>query len=69
MASAVLSDKADFSKTGDILRSIRDLLFPEIAEDTAGKAERTKKLMESEMAKGPLTVQRLDYGKQSKKKR
>jgi hypothetical protein len=69
VAQAVVSGEANFSKTSDTVRRVRGLLFPEIAEDTEQKASRTKELIEKEMSKGPMQVQRLDYGTTKRKKK
>ena len=52
-----------FQKTSGIMRTLRDMLFPEIAEDLADKASKTQELIQKEIARGPMQVQRLDYEK------
>lgn len=65
----IVSGEGGFTKTADAMRGFRDLLFPEIAEETRDKARRTQELISNELAKGPLKVQRLDYGSRKKKRR
>jgi hypothetical protein len=72
LASAVVTGEANFSKTSENLKLVKDLLFPEFKQETQKKAERTKEIMEREMARGPMKVKPLDYGggrKKNKKRR
>jgi len=68
VAGALINGEANFSRTSDNLRLVKDLLFPELRQETERKAERTKEIMEREMAAGPLKVKRLDYGDGDRKK-
>lgn len=68
-AKVMASGEGGFNKTTDMAKHVRDLMFPELAEETEKKAERTKALIEKEMNRGPLYVQARDYGKTKKKKR
>jgi len=63
------SGEGQFNKTSDMLKMVRNVLIPELAEDVGKKAARVKELMEKELSRGPLKVQALDYGKGKKKRR
>jgi hypothetical protein len=65
----MVSGEGGFTKTADAMRSLRDALFPEIAEETRDKAKRTQEMISKELEKGPIKVQRLDYGGGKKKRR
>jgi len=69
VAGAFINGEANFSKSVEHLKTVRDLLFPELKQETEKKARRTKEIMEQELAKGPLKVKRLDYGKKDRKRR
>lgn len=69
LAQAIVSGEASFTKTNDSLRIVKDLLFPELREEVEDKMEKTRVIMEKELAKGPLKVQALDYGKKRKKRK
>jgi hypothetical protein len=69
LAGAIISNEANFTKTSDSLKIVRDILFPELKVEVVDKAQRTKEIMEKELAKGPMQVQRLDYGSKKKKRR
>ena len=68
-AKMVASGEGSFNKTSDMLKYVRDIMFPEVAEQTEKKAERTKALIEKEMSRGPIKFQTRDYGKQKRKKK
>ena len=69
VAGAVINGEAKFTKTSEILKIIKDMVFPEFKQEVEHKAKRTKELIQKEMERGPMTVQRLDYGKKGKKRR
>jgi hypothetical protein len=68
-ASVVAGRGSDYSKTSKLVRKVRDLYFPEIAEETEEKAGRVEALVKGELDKGPMKVQRLDYNGKRKKRR
>jgi hypothetical protein len=69
VAGAFLSGEANFSRTNENLRLVKDLLFPEFKIETELKAKKTKEIMEREMAAGPMKVKRLDYDDRKNRKR
>lgn len=57
------------SKTSEALKKYREKLLPSTVEDTEGKADRAKRILEREFEQGEFKIQALDYGKKPRKKR
>lgn len=68
-AKIIASGEGSFSKTSDTLRTLRGMMFPELAEDTESRAQKAQEIMAQELSKGPLKIQRLDYETKKKKRR
>lgn len=68
-AATIVTGEGKFNKSSETIKKIREILFPEIAEDLEDKAKRSEELLQREFSKGPLQVQRLDYSTDRKRKK
>lgn len=68
-ASIAVGDQSGLDKLKDMHQYYTDLVYPEDAHDLEDKAERTKRILEREFAKGPMKVQAQDYDRKRKRRR
>ena len=68
-ANTIVSGESKFAQTPKNIKIIRDMLYPDMAEETEEKAKKSQELLEKEFSKGPISVQPLDYVSSKKKRR
>lgn len=67
--NSIVSGETKFTVTTENIKKLRDAVFPERAEEVEQKAKRTATLLASELDRGPMAIQALDYGTTKKRKR
>ncbi len=67
--NSIVSGEVKFTVTTENIKRLRDIVFPERAEEVEQKAKRTATLLANELERGPIAIQALDYGTTKKKKR
>ena len=68
-AMAQSGNSPDIGMVNKPLELLKEMLMPELAEEGAAKAERAKKLLEEELAKGSFQVEAMVFDKGKKKRK